>query len=288
MRCLGMVRAVLLVRWREAIDAPAAHGGAARRPAVPVEDAHAPRGHVDARGGGGGAEGGEARALLAHPVEVDHEVVQVQLGRAAQLVGGEQRSEAHRLGLRRRARAPPWVKREQPPGGGCSGRSGRSACCGCCGRSACCGCSGRSGRACGGCGGCGSVGYLGAPSLRRCATNICGGRLPRRAWGVLRPQPPHLAAPRRVRLLHLAHGMLEVDNVALSSHHHLGTVLEGRQRRFELRMDARLLVGLKRPAQLDLPDRPTVLAGRHRRRLRTAVHIRVGIVDVRGCSILHS
>tara|TARA_B100000795_G_scaffold22864_1_gene15303 strand:- start:137 stop:385 length:249 start_codon:yes stop_codon:yes gene_type:complete len=82
-----MVRAVLLVRRREAIDAATAHGGAARRLAVTVEDTHAPSRHVAA--GRGGAEGGEARALLAHPVEVNHEVVQVELGGAAQLAGRE-------------------------------------------------------------------------------------------------------------------------------------------------------------------------------------------------------
>ena len=86
-RYLGMVRAVLLVRRREAIDAAAAHCGAARRSAVSMEDTHAPRRHVDAGGGRGGAEGGEARALLAHPVEVNHEVVQVELRGAAQLAG---------------------------------------------------------------------------------------------------------------------------------------------------------------------------------------------------------
>jgi hypothetical protein len=82
-----MVRAELLVRRREAIDAAAAHGGAARRPAVTVEDTHAPRRHVDA--GDGGAEGGEGRALEAHVVEVNHEVHQVELGGAAQLAGRE-------------------------------------------------------------------------------------------------------------------------------------------------------------------------------------------------------
>ena len=82
-----MVRAVLLVRRREAIDAAAAHCGAARRPAVSMEDADSPRRHVDAGGGRGGAEGGEARALLAHPVEVNHEVVQVELRGAVQLAG---------------------------------------------------------------------------------------------------------------------------------------------------------------------------------------------------------
>eukprot|EP00964_Phaeocystis_antarctica_P004813 scaffold2616_cov63-Phaeocystis_antarctica.AAC.2 len=211
-----MVRAVLLVRRREAIDAATAHGGAARRLAVTVEDTHAPSRHVAA--GRGGAEGGEARALLAHPVEC---------------------SEAHRLGLRRRASAPPWVERKQPPGGGCSG---------------CSGCGGGGG----GCGG--SVGDLGALPLRRCATTVCGGGRPRRAEGVLSSNAPHLAALRRVRLLHLAHRrLLEVDNVGGAAHHHLDAVLEGRQRRLQLLVHARLLVRLERPAQLDLPDRPAGL-----------------------------